>query len=773
MSKSDVLTKVLQHAISSARNSRPTLQSDTDPGAKPFTSRTDSSIFDVKRAANQFKLNWIYSDRQTYQNPICSANGSIFFLLSKNLSVTDISSAELIHLCEENCFLFPEYKNGENAVVPDFLDDSQYTKYIENLLLPFSFAKVAGDEIEGYIAKVSSEISKYHFDFLTKTIAFDRLYTSVLFHIPRSLSVNIEIIVARSGYIHCAGPSIYARRAEKAAESEILDNISEYLDSNLNKQCYFVPYSKSHFSLYQENDYFISPRNGLSEIQFELNKQFIGSHQFSDVLLNIKKKFSDRVHFAEGVDAYDTERENGKEFETSVILLYDNRFTNTGGGNFSPSSDRLFFIFEQAIVNTNQLNIFKERKPAWAGPVTLPHTLSAAIVNIIRTKIPSTDANYCPLVIDPFCGTGTCLFDASVRMPNARIVGFDRNSVSPILVADNLRFFRSDPDLLQNDVENLVTTITDIISRDDQRHGKSSRTAEKVRQASAQLRAKKAMASLQLVRAALHAADPNERADIARRKIYEGGFSEEILQQLKNSELFDNILFFLSWRALAQGIDPQGLPDNIILNELEIELRRFLDEIAHLIQLSSLDVIKELDGFSISKGVWGTQTSIAKSAWPSFLELSESEINKDMGMPGRVSVCNVQDSVKALKRLKGEVDVVIGDPPYWFNTDGADAFEAQAFYSDFIESAVESLKDGGQLALAVLQYSRNGRTVPFYQTRGAITRKVISTAHKLNKRVVSFAKARGGRLSMSEPPFYWNSRSVLSRRILWFMIESR
>ena len=60
-----------------------------------FRPRRDASRFDVQRAAAQFKINWIYSDRQTYARPSSKGAGTHLFLFHKNLSVTDITNAEL------------------------------------------------------------------------------------------------------------------------------------------------------------------------------------------------------------------------------------------------------------------------------------------------------------------------------------------------------------------------------------------------------------------------------------------------------------------------------------------------------------------------------------------------------------------------------------------------------------------------------------------------------------------------------------------------------
>ncbi|PZR81145.1 MAG: hypothetical protein DLM68_18390 [Hyphomicrobiales bacterium] len=41
-------------------------------------------------------------------------------------------------------------------------------------------------------------------------------------------------------------------------------------------------------------------------------------------------------------------------------------------------------VYAQSYLIHTQLNVYKERKPAWIASTTLPHTLSAALLNIAK-----------------------------------------------------------------------------------------------------------------------------------------------------------------------------------------------------------------------------------------------------------------------------------------------------------------------------------------------------------------------------------------------------
>lgn len=209
-----------------------------------FRPRRDVSCFDVQRTAAEFKINWIYSDRQTYARPAAQASGTHLLLFHKNLSVTDISNAEVFQLVRLHSKLM--HDDGRiTQLTPDFLDDTQYTRCIENFLLPFAFdvKSVYRSNIDAYIEDVANEVAEVHSDFFLGTVAFDRMFNSLLLHIPRSIDIDLQSVVSELGYVHSAGHSVYARKAEKADSSEIEMNIEEFLASFPEQKYDLIPFS--------------------------------------------------------------------------------------------------------------------------------------------------------------------------------------------------------------------------------------------------------------------------------------------------------------------------------------------------------------------------------------------------------------------------------------------------------------------------------------------------------------------------------------------------
>lgn len=344
------------------------------------------------------------------------------------------------------------------------------------------------------------------------------------------------------------------------------------------------------------------------------------------------------------------------------------------------------------------MTLFKESKPAWPGPVTLPHTLSAAMINVIRSrKLAECES---PLVIDPFCGTGTCLFDAAIRIPNARILGMDRNPASPVLVRDNLTFLSSSVAQLK-DLSNLLTQFKSDASRSEIQPVRRRRTAD----AGADEARSKIVSFAQAIGGGGRTATGEHGGSQRQtRDIFENGFSSEIINQLRAGNLSENLIFYLTWRAMASVMNVGSLGDGNLLRAVLDQAGKFEAPLRRLwtLKASSSQPIGE-GPFSVTEGGWGKQSIIGDEAWRQLQELDSNQFARreshEIGSRDNIVVTHVNDSVEALEKFHNDVDVIIGDPPYWFNTDSISPFDAQAFYGRFIDVAVRALRPGGKLGV--------------------------------------------------------------------------
>lgn len=758
-----------------------------------FISRHQNAYLNVDLAVSRFKFRWLYSNNATYASPATEASGSQYILFYKNLSVTDISDAELFALLRINSQLrdpgaeaHVEAENGAN-----FLSDEQYTNYIGSLFKSILPAERPAD-LNQVIENTADAITQFHGAILRNTISIDRFYTSSLIHIPRSLKVNMRAVVAQSGYIQSAGYSIYARRAEKADQIDIEKNIQEFLIAYPVGRYYFIPFAHEIFAPYQNKDISVSIRNGLDGVQFQLRKQYVSGQPVNDIIRGLAVTLSHRIHFAKGGMNYNLEKNDAEvELSMTMFMLYDNRPVLTSEGTYAPSVGNYLIIYAQYQANGSQFITFKERKPAWVGPITLPHTLSASMINITREGV-DTDVDRSPLIVDPFCGTGTSLIDAAVRFEGARIVGFDRNPAMPCVVRDNLSFFA----LSTAQFNDLKTEITDIVKALEARINSSE--ASKLPSLDRVIGGQQAAISnstaakskhnyiddlTAAIRICLnemsHLLGDASTDEVQRSigEVLETGFGSDTCRYLDRNgrAAYTNIIFYVTWRAMVNGRNTLVGARDKIYKVVHDEFCQFLSELGVIAETPRDELAESFGAYSLHQGTWSPQSRISekklKQLSAGLIEQTEEKIAPEMGSPGNITIVRVIDSVVALECLRGAVDVLIGDPPYWFNTDIQDIHAVQKFYARFISAAVAALRPGGQMVMPVLQYSRNGRQVPFFQTRGALTRQIFSAAESSGRKVTSIVNTAADSNARVLPPFYWNSSSVLSRRILWFTIN--
>jgi hypothetical protein len=117
-------------------------------------------------------------------------------------------------------------------------------------------------------------------------------------------------------------------------------------------------------------------------------------------------------------------------------------------------------------------------------------------------------------------------------------------------------------------------------------------------------------------------------------------------------------------------------------------------------------------------------------------------------------------------------DLIITDPPYGFNT-AAHSEHLAALYCDFIRRALKSLRDQGQLVIALPDQSFIGREPAFFANRKFVERQVTALAHELDLELVSSSEVVPASPPIYNAPYYWESERALRRSIIHYRIGSR
>lgn len=783
-----ILADVLRDAAESA------FKLHKDPNSAPFR--------EVLFA--EFLTRWHFSPEDLAIGKAPCASGSYLFLFHKNLAVTNISLIELISLVRA----YAIDSETEQAVQIGFFSTAEYKNFFVNLWEAI-FIEVDAKENPNEKLKVDfpsksieatiKSLLRFHEQSLRRTIVFDSYFTSAIIHVPRSLKVDIRAIAFQSGYIHSCGPALFSRQIERATKFAIVGALDEFFERNVGTKFFLTPYASEYFDPY-ESDSAASVRNGLDGVRIQLRKHFLEDDTLVSFLGTLQTLFPDKLIVPSGAYTYSRERdiavERGATEACTMWFITDRGFVSGGASHPTiPDRDTFLFLYAQLYLNYPQLNIFKERKPAWLASTTLPHTLSAAMINVTRAFCDRKARDHYPVILDPFCGTGTTLLDSALRYTNAMVVGLDRNPLMPAMVRDNIQFF-SRP---RNDVAGIAQFIKDIkdelTDQQKEQHVETASVIARVLKSSAQRRnlnptkriPKDDFAfCIQLLMDEFTQLFPSPAdaniSDLSVSQLSKKGFSQKLVEYLEQEDfpLELKIVCYSLWRALVMNtfsIRTEVRGPKALYEVFIGELNRSCKEYTDLESLLDRAVKMNHGTFEERIGKYSHECSaspqyLAQIAEKGFFEANEAmlDMNYLKQQGSRIVVSKVADSIKAMERFETSVDVIITDPPYGFNYDEGDSL--QGFFAELIPAMIKTLRHRGQLIMALPAFARNGKQIPYYQTRGSIVRQLVASVEGGGRRLVRYADALPGVKEILNPPWYWGSGAAVERRIVHFVVES-
>jgi len=765
----------------------------------------------LDRLALEFMQTWLVAPPGTSVYQPTAACGSYFFLLWKNMAVTNVSLIEAMCLIRN----FTVERSTGNDIQINFFSTERYKTFFRDLWGSFYAEPETLPQSDSHTNAITSAVDsliKFHWDFFYRTVVFDPYFTSIIVHIPRSLSVDVDAVTIRSGYIHSSGPCLYFRNIDKVEKQVIRKRIEHFLSHDTTKNYFISPYASELFSPY-ESDSSASVRNGLDGVKINLRKHFIEKDPLLTFLEKLSQWNDGRLILPVGLHGYRTERENsvdkGADLDCTIWFLVDAGYSYVHQDRTLNRSKNIYLVvYAQSMFNNDQFTIFKERKPAWVSSTTIPHTLSSAMVNIaayygkLYTKPQSPK-----VILDPFCGTGTVLFDAAARFPNAIVVGMDREPLVPTMIRDNYNFFAS---AQSADTSKTALNVFQMVER----HLTAALKGEKLNSVTKKLLA----AEKSSVRSDLGLKQPVElfnfcggilfrelrlsrlahisEADVpiseaAIISLSRKGFSIELLKLLGSTDtkLVTRILFYAMWRALL--MNTFSIRSQVY--SIERIYRIFIDEFQKcILEHSDLCELMETsealspadpkngvltrEQFCVRQGSYSRQgcvsphalervpcTTLANGDFGRFTNLRELGSGITVGM--------VDDSLRVVSKFQNQVDVLITDPPFGFNTLGDNVAEMQSLYANMAKTLLGCLNKQGQMFLALPAFAKNGKQIPFYQTNESVIRQIISEAERSGRRIVTVREAFPVDKEPFRLPWYWGSASTVERRILHIQTE--
>lgn len=646
-----------------------------------------------------------------------------FFAFKKNLRVTNIQYAELVALTRS---AITDRRTGLRPRDLVFMSSNDFKSAAGELI----------DQLgsDSTVDRTHRLFSGLYVELFGNMVVIDTFYGSCAVFLPEHLDLDLRWICAHAGYIHSCGRNVHIRATDKARKEDLAQAVERHLERcPSEKRVFLAAYAHEDFTDY-DRKVASALRHGLDDLKIHLEKFYMGSERLPSVLEFVQTELGDKIIVPPPGDYHRAHRElrNNDTVDPSrtLWLILDRAI----GNGVLPGDETYFICYDQQFINESPFHIFDENKPAWIAHTTIPHTLMGAMINLTQPWRLGGEV----LVCDPFLGTGTTWFEG-LKFSSAKFFGSDLNPISPLLVEDNLEFFRTNS---------------------------ASLAAISVALRSA---AKRAMDRQSDLFPDHHGTIQPETYDWAvatvLRLTEKEDFTESVsttaalVGELRQRSLSARLIFYVALRVRLRylGAFARRSVDWHVAFAREVET--LASQIEHLQQWSDRTSRATDDNGEVVtfEGRYSCACSIAPSR---LRTVAESQIGRAI-------------SVMDARRLgEDSFDIIVADPPYGFNTEDAPQDLAE-LYRDFIRVLVRAIRDRGHLVLCLPARSHTGRRLPVCTRRDLVTLQVLSEAEASNREVVVTARALPQRGYLFRPPYYWESERALRRTILHFQFRVR
>lgn len=646
-----------------------------------------------------------------------------FFLFRKHLGVTNTQYIELLSLVENLAI----DENTKNPV------DELVFQTTENLKT--TFIETVNSLLDNPKSRRSSYIDRFaqlYIDVFSGTAAVDMFYCSCAIFLPPGLTLNLEQLCARSGYVHSAGKSIYIRNIKKARNQDLEQAIKSYIDQNSTDDVPipFVVYAHEDFSDF-DGDAKDQITRGIDTTKLYFDKMSMGSYRLSQVVQDLRQSFKGRLEVPKP-GSY--KKEHKFQGSRAIWLIGERSISNANIKN--PGGDRYYICYQQYAKNDSPFYLFDENKPAWKSHTTLPHSLTAALLNI---TFPQEESVIC----DPFGGTGTTWFEAKRISPKIRVLSSDLSQITPLLVKDNISFFLSNNQYLQ-DIHRRLSYVLDATKRGilpDEQPSLLTPKEQGIDEISDYLKSKSYLEELKQNQ-------PKEEQEFI--------FSADFVRKLSSESYVCRLLFYTVLRAelryqgsyKRKSITPSKAFEKS-LDEILKQTSKFI-EAREKVNQPSVNTKERFISYQ------GTYSPVLL---PSLIFDTEKNLLQQLEQEIRTA--------DARNLEPNTLDIILCDPPYGFNT-SEESSELAVLYSEFLDSAILSLKNRGHLIIALPAESYTGRELPYCTKASLLINQILVKARKLNREM--FFPATSVPHSSLRPPYYWEAERALRRTILHFRV---
>jgi hypothetical protein len=541
---------------------------------------------------------------------------------------------------------------------------------------------------------------------IESTVVVDLLSASCMVFAPPGISLDIQGMCAHSGYIDFAGENLFIRNTSKADRAFI----KRRLDDHLRRM---KPSQPPLFVVYNHEDF--DRFHSAAALKVYVEKLYLQSEPLVRALQQLKIDFGGRLNVITNRSELDAALTAAHSKPSVYWLMQDRSVLQS---TTQPADNQFLICYEQKYQNKNPLHIFDENKPAWYDHTTIPHTLIGAMINLTRPWWPRTS----PVVVaDIFCGSGTTALEVS-KFPNVAFLGVDQLDIAPTLVHDNFAFFLASINELQSIVMNL-RGLPQAISRQGAPGiiDRSKRTAG--------IESDPYIWAKGLV---------EEIWDRDREEIRP--LSESRLQEFRRIGFGARLIVYSLLRGIRRHL---------------LALARDREELSESIAHENELLIKEIQDYIQQRNI--------RSCATGGIELMEGPYSPSCActlhpIEHEVITADLGD----LSFLPGVCDVIVTDPPYGFNTE-INRSSLAALYDDFIPKLIRALRSGGQLVMALPDWSHTGRQVPYFLLRDFVVQQIYASAMQMGREV---SVPRLFPNQFEGQGYFWESKRVLRRAII-------
>ncbi len=707
---------------------------------KPNVDGTGGRTFDVE----DFFNDWFYKHGRPY---------SIFF--KQNLEITNLQYAELCPLVRQYTHIRDPLTNNETPAPGVMFHSSEdFKNTSKNIVLAFinGFDNSAEIKWDIFFAAYGS--------ILMHGVILDARFGSCSLLLPPCLSVTLSQVCAQSGYIDSCGPQIYLSQFDRGTFPALIDHIKSYIELRTKKSVEKHRNEKINLAIWSHED--SSKTNvdnlkgsGLNSFKIYRDKVRLGNIKLGDIFKIIFVIAPHLKNYINVIDNSNNDRQPEK-CDGTIWILQDRDIQNSSYGNF-PGKKRYVICYHQIFKSCNPLHFFDENKPAWIAPITMPHSMLGAMINITRPWGESTIK-----IHDPFCGTGSlvveCLKDAKIFAS-----GSDLSDFTQLLLKDNLAYFAASSDdlhLLCTHAKNLCSIDFEISSLTD---ADIQRTEQFFLNNSKVSISKSARNDfIQALRLALEYKTLSDFVD-QEKKFKTTAFVKSIDLQA----LIVKFFFYIALRAEARATevsDPK-ITWIGIFREKAGELVRHISDLA---KWKDRENSKERKFPRLPAELRGCRHTDF-----GFFELGISpEIFERASSQDKFKAVSIASATSEESFADGLYDVVVTDPPYGFNTTEVE-HQLANLYADFIKVWVRKLKPKGHFVICLPQETYNGQILPYCTKPQLIVSQVMAAVADIGLQVIVPAKTQASHVPGAYPPYYWESSKVLRRVVLHFQIDSK